>query len=77
MDSIKLTDENGIEKEYKVVFAYQEPNQAKGYLVYADGEKNYLASYNPLSDDLNLASVTDPAEIQRVKDLMVKAGGVE
>ena len=77
MDNIRLIDENGIEKEYKIVFAYQEPNNPKGYLVYTDGEKKYLASYNPLNDDLNLGSVTDPAEIQKVKDLMIKVGGAE
>ena len=74
MDSIKLVDENGIEKDYKIVFSYAEPNNSKGYLVYTDGEKNYLASFNPLNDDLKLGSITDAAEIQKVREVMAKAG---
>ena len=73
METIKLIDENGNEKEYNVVFAYEEEKTPKGYIVYSDGIKKYLASYNTSNDDLKLYSVTDEKEIKMVKDLMSKA----
>ena len=76
MEKIKLINSSGIEEEFKVVFAYEDPDTEKGYLVYTDGKKKYAARYNPNDDnDLNLEDIDSEEELDKLKKMMKKYGG--
>ncbi len=78
MEKIKLINNDGVEEEYDIMLSYIDSETHKGYLVYTDGVKKYLASFNPDDEnDLDLKDVDDPQEIDKVRKLMVMKGEIE
>ena len=76
MEKIKLINSSGEEEEYDIVFAYEDHATKKGYLVYTDGKTKYVARYNPNDEnDLNLESIDNKEELDKIKELMKKSGG--
>ena len=83
MEKVSLINKNGIEEEYDVVLAYEDPNTNKGYLVYTEDKNNkngnlYLASYDPTNlDNLELQDVTTQEEKDMIKNILknMKAEG--
>lgn len=76
MEKVRLINKNGIEEEFDVVLAYEDPNTKKGYLVYIE-DKNirngnlYLASYDPSNEDnLELQDVTSQEEKDMIMDIL-------
>ena len=77
MEKIKLINSSGVEEEYDIVLSYEDPRNGKGYLVYTDGNKKYIARYNPDDDnDLNLETVDSEEEINMIKNIMRQSEGV-
>lgn len=74
MEKIKLINDNGNEEEYDVILSYVDENTKKGYLVYTDGSKKFLASYEPYTDSLDLKNVDNEEEINKIKEIMKQMG---
>lgn len=76
MEKIKLINSSGVEEEYEVLLAYEDPKTKKGYLVYTDGKTKYAARYNPNDEnDLKLEDINSKEELDKLKELMKKSGG--
>ena len=77
IDDEKIVVEiNGEEKECDVLFTYVSDETGKGYIGYTDnsmtnGRKNiYYSSYDPIFGPAKLEKVTDPDEVELIKDIL-------
>ena len=79
----KITVElNGKATECDLLFTFTSEDTGKGYLGYTDntfnkdGRKNiYFSSYDPLFGTGKLEKVTDPNEIEMVKEVLEEIDG--
>jgi len=79
----KITVEiNGKATECDLLFTFTSDDTGKGYLGYtdntfnADGRKNiYFSSYDPLFGTGKLEKVTDPNEIEMIKEVLEEIDG--
>ena len=75
-DETIVVEINGEQKECDVLFTYVSDETGKGYIGYTDnsmtnGRKNiYYSSYDPIFGTGKLEKVTDPAEMELVKDIL-------
>ena len=71
-----LVEINGVEKECDVLFTFTSDDTGKGYIGYTDNTKTngrvniYYSSYDPIFGPGKLEKITDPAEIEMVKDVL-------
>ena len=78
MDEQKITLEiNGEKKEFDVLFTFTSEDTGKGYIGYTDnsttndGRKNiYYSSYDPVFGPNKLEKVTDPSEVEMIKEVL-------
>ena len=78
MEEQKITLEiNGEKKEFDVLFTFTSEDTGKGYIGYTDnsttkdGRKNiYYSSYDPVFGPNKLEKVTDPSEVEMIKEVL-------
>jgi uncharacterized protein YrzB (UPF0473 family) len=76
MEKISLINKNGLEEEFDVVLAYEDPKTKNGYLVYTKDKNNnngdlYLASYDPSNtDNLELHDVNTQEEKDMIMNIL-------
>ena len=75
-DDTIVVEINGEEKECDVLFTFTSDDTGKGYIGYTDnsitnGRKNiYYSSFDPVFGTGKLEKVTDPDEVEMVKDVL-------
>jgi len=83
MDEQKITLMiDGEEKEFDVLFTFTSEDTGKGYIGYTDnsftkdGRKRiYYSSYDPFFGPDKLEKVTDPVEVEMIKDVLQEIDG--
>ena len=77
-DVIKITDENGVEKEVEVINFFTLNSNGKKYMTYTENEEDakgnvivYTAEVVETEDEVELVGITDPKVLEEVKEVMI------
>lgn len=73
MEKIKITNKQGIEKEYDIIFEFTSKNDNKHYIVYTDYQKdedNSLIVYSSIYDNEKVFPVTGKEEITYINSML-------
>ena len=75
-----VTDKNGKETEYEILFTFESEDTYKSYIVYTDNEqdqdgmiKTYASIYEENGKELKLSPITDDKEWNLVEKLIDQA----
>jgi len=77
-DVIKITDENGVEKEVEVINFFTLNKNGKKYMTYTENEEDakgnvivYTSEVVETEDEVELVGITDPKVLEEVKEVMI------
>ena len=77
-DILRITDENGVEKDVEVINFFTLKSNGKKYMTYTENEEDnkgnvivYTAEVVETDDEVELVGITDPNVLAEVKEVMV------
>lgn len=77
-DILKITDENGVEKEVEVINFFTLNSNGKKYITYTENEEDakgnvivYTAEVVETDNEVELVGITDPVVLEEVKEVMI------
>lgn len=73
MEKIKISNDQGLEKEYDVIFEFTSKNDHQHYIVYTNYEKdenNNINCYASIYKDNKLKEVTETTEINYITSML-------
>lgn len=73
MEKIKISNDQGLEKEYDVIFEFTSKNDRQHYIVYTNYEKdenNNINCYASIYKDNKLKEVTETTEINYITSML-------
>lgn len=81
---LKITDENGVEKEVEVISYFKLDSNGKDYIVYTENQSDdkgniltYTSEVVENGDEIEFRGIEDPAIINEIKDLILEAISAE
>ncbi len=72
-NKLKIKNDQGIEKEYDILFSFESDNTGKTYIAYTDftkDENNIIKVYSSIYEDGNLSKVDTDAENQIIEEML-------
>lgn len=83
-ETLKVIDENGIEKEVEVLSYFKLKSNSKDYLIYTENQLDdngnvltYTSEVIEDGDSVELKGIEEPEVIQEIKDLIIKTINAE
>lgn len=78
-ETLKVIDENGIEKEVEVLSYFKLKSNGKDYLIYTENQLDdngnvltYTSEVIEDGDSVELRGIEEPEVVQEIKDLIIK-----
>ncbi len=78
-ETLKVIDENGIEKEVEVLSYFKLKSNGKDYLIYTENQLDdngnvltYTSEVIEDGDSIELRGIEEPEVVQEIKDLIIK-----
>ena len=75
---LKITDENGVEKEVEVINFFTLNSNGKKYITYTENEEDtkgnvivYTAEVVETDNEVELVGITEPAVLEEIKEVMI------
>ena len=83
-ETLRITDENGVEKEVEVLSYFKLKSNGKDYLIYTENEEDsngnvltYTSEVIGDGDTIELKGIEDPDVISEIKDIILETINTE
>ena len=83
-ETLKITDENGVEKEVEVLSYFKLKSNGKDYLIYTENQADengnvltYTSEVVENGDSVELKGIEDPAVINEIKEIILQTISTE